>query len=189
MKPNTISQLQHLRAGNPPAADAGFYGASIDYDDAQIVLLPVPFEATTSYGGGAALGPTAIRKASHQMDLLDPSFGEPYLVGIGAYDEGREFLEINHEAQLRARRVIESWEAQTPFLQEDLHFVNEASSSVNELVYHRSKKILSDGKLAAVLGGDHSVPLGFLKALGERYQDFGILHIDAHHDLRVAYEG
>jgi agmatinase len=55
-------------------------------------------------------------------------------------------------------------------------------------VKREAKALLDRGKLVAVLGGDHSVPLGLMQALGER-GPYGILHIDAHSDLRDAYEG
>jgi agmatinase len=45
------------------------------------------------------------------------------------------------------------------------------------------------GKKVALLGGDHSTPLGYYEALAEMHNDFGILHLDAHMDLRIAYEG
>jgi agmatinase len=48
---------------------------------------------------------------------------------------------------------------------------------------------MSRGKQVAVIGGDHSTPLGYMQALAQRYPEFGILHIDAHADLREAYEG
>lgn len=54
---------------------------------------------------------------------------------------------------------------------------------------NQTKKFLTEGKLVGLLGGDHSTPLGFLRALSEQYNRFGILHIDAHADLRKAYEG
>jgi agmatinase len=56
-------------------------------------------------------------------------------------------------------------------------------------VYQQTKTLLADGKLVGLLGGDHSTPLGFYKAIAEKWGDFGILQIDAHCDLREAYEG
>ena len=61
-------------AFDPDAAaspDAGIFGLSFTPQDAQIVLVPVPFEATTSYGGGTADGPKAILEGSRQVDLFD----------------------------------------------------------------------------------------------------------------------
>lgn len=44
-------------------------------------------------------------------------------------------------------------------------------------------------KLQGLVGGEHSTPLGFIRVLSEIHNEFGILHIDAHADLRHAYEG
>jgi agmatinase len=67
--------------------------------------------------------------------------------------------------------------------------VNEGSYFLNNWVYQQTRSLLDQGKLVALLGGDHSTPLGFFKAIGEKHGDFGILQIDAHCDLREAYEG
>ena len=60
---------------------------------------------------------------------------------------------------------------------------------MNDWVQQRTAYWLDQGKLVGLVGGDHSTPLGFFKAQGARHKEFGILHIDAHLDLRVAYEG
>ena len=66
--------------------------------------------------------------------------------------------------------------------------VNEGGNFLNTWVYDQTKVLLEKGKLVGILGGDHSVPFGFFKAIGEKHGDFGILQIDAHCDLREAYE-
>jgi agmatinase len=61
---------------------------------------------------------------------------------------------------------------------------------MSDWVYTESKKILDANKLLGIIGGDHSVPLGAIKALSEKHKgDFSILHIDAHADLRASYQG
>jgi agmatinase len=75
------------------------------------------------------------------------------------------------------------------FMQKTLKEVNEGSHFLNNWVYQHTKAILEKGKLVGLLGGDHSTPLGFMKAIGEHHGDFGMLQIDAHCDLRDTYEG
>ena len=58
-----------------------------------------------------------------------------------------------------------------------------------QYVADQTKKWLDAGKTVGLIGGDHSTPLGYLQTLSERYENFGILHVDAHMDLREAYEG
>ena len=69
------------------SADSGIYGLPHTPDEAQVVLVPVPFEATTSYGGGAADGPAAILEASKQVDLFDVETGRPYEAGIAMLEQ------------------------------------------------------------------------------------------------------
>ena len=67
---------------NAAASGDGVFGLPHTPDAAAVVLVPVPFEATTSYGGGTADGPQAILAASRQVDLYDRETGRPYEAGI-----------------------------------------------------------------------------------------------------------
>jgi len=67
--------------------------------------------------------------------------------------------------------------------------VNHGTLMLRDWVYEMTRNLLKEGKLVGLVGGDHSTPLGLIKALGEVHPDFGILQIDAHADLREAYEG
>ncbi|MCP5810190.1 arginase family protein, partial [Klebsiella pneumoniae] len=69
-----------------------------------------------------------------------------------------------------------------------LREINEGSEYVNNWVYQETKELLNKDKLVALLGGDHSISLGLIKALAEKHGSFGILQMDAHCDLRKSYE-
>jgi len=73
------------------------------------------------------------------------------------------------------------------FMTKSLKEINEGSVMLNKWVYEQTIDLLNRGKLVALLGGDHSAPFGFYKAIAEKHGDFGILHIDAHCDLRKSY--
>ena len=75
------------------------------------------------------------------------------------------------------------------FMSKTLKDVNEGSIYLNNWVYEQTKALLNRNKLVGLLGGDHSTPLGFFKAIAEKHGDFGILQIDAHFDLRESYVG
>ena len=79
--------------------------------------------------------------------------------------------------------------ADNKFMSKSLKEINEGSTFLNNWVFERTKELMDNGKLVALLGGDHSTPLGYFKAIAERHGDFGILQIDAHCDLRKCYEG
>jgi agmatinase len=74
------------------------------------------------------------------------------------------------------------------FMCKSLREINEGGAYLNKWVYEQTKQLLNRGKLVAILGGDHSIVLGFFKAIAEMHGDFGVLQIDAHCDLRASYE-
>jgi len=79
--------------------------------------------------------------------------------------------------------------ADNQFMSKTLKEVNEGSNYLNNWIYEQAKALMDKGKLVALLGGDHSISLGNLKAAAEKYGEIGVLQIDAHCDLRQAYMG
>lgn len=180
----------HFDPDAAAAPGAGAFGLPHSFDDAKVILVPVPFEATTSYGAGAADGPEAIREASKQVDLFDVEIGRPYEAGIFMLDEPAEIRAWNDEAKAAAAPVIDAGGAGDDVeLQEKLALVNRRSEQVNEWVRATTGKLLAQGKIPCVIGGDHAVPFGAMQAYADRYPGMGVLHLDAHADLRDAYEG
>ena len=168
------------------------YDVPVEPADAKIILVPVPFDATTSYRRGTALGPEAIRRASVQVDLFDlelhDKIGEPAKAGIALLQQQPEVFAWNQEARSLVDKVRDA-EAETPAVAEALNRVNEIGSQINDWVYRCCRDWLHRGRIVGVIGGDHSVPFGNIRAHLEKYSDVGILHIDAHADLRAAYQG
>ncbi len=168
----------------------GVFGLPGEPETAGVVLLPVPFDATTSYRRGAALGPAAIFEASRQVDLYDRETGRPYEAGIAACAPDPRLAAWNDEARALADPIIAAGGAgDDPARVAALARVNELSESVDALVEAAVEGWLSLGKLVAVVGGDHSTPLGAIRAHARRTPGLGVLHVDAHADLRDAYEG
>jgi agmatinase len=166
---------------------SGLFGLASSPDQAKVVLIPVPFEATTSYGGGAALGPRAILAASRQVDLFDLDTGRPYEAGIALLPEPAEVLAWDHEARGLAGPIIAlGGEGADP---RTLARIDVLCAQMNDWVAATTRTWLARGKLVGVVGGDHSAPFGAIAAHAERYPGMGILHLDAHADLRPAYEG
>jgi agmatinase len=181
--------VAELERGLPPAPDAGFLGARLDPGEARLVLLPVPWEATASYGGGTAAAPRAIVAASHQLDLEDGGFGRPYRAGIAFLPEDPAIGDLNRGARAQVRAAIAAAE-RGGGAAEAVAAVNRASAELNARVHRAACEQLDAGRHVGVVGGDHSSPWGLLQALAEREAEgFGILHVDAHHDLRRAYQG
>jgi agmatinase len=175
----------------PAMPGSGIFGLDVTPAEALVHLIPVPFEATTSYGGGTSLGPAAILRASRQVDLFDLDCGPAYEAGIVLLPESARIQELNRRAKLDARAVIRKGGdvRGDPALRSRLAKVNRASEEVNEIVARATAAALDDGRLVGIVGGDHAAPFGAIQVIAERTPGLGILHVDAHCDLRPAYEG
>jgi len=174
-----------------PDADSGVFGLPHEEKDAALVLLPVPWEATTSYGGGTSKGPAAIYAASGQVDLFDGDVVKPYVPGIFMRPESKEVRAWNKTAKAAAQKVIAvggNLDGNKALIKA-LKTANELGGKLNEWVRRETKALMDAGKIVGVVGGDHSVPYGAFQAAAETHGKFGLLHFDAHSDTRVAYEG
>jgi len=129
------------------------------YDNSRIVILPVPFEKTTSYGKGTLIGPQKILEASHFVEFYDEEMNRELCFELGISTLNK--LEINNISSKKALLKI----------------------------YKKVLKLLDDGKFVVSLGGEHTISQAPIKAYYERYNNLSILQIDAHSDLRQIYEG
>jgi agmatinase len=170
---------------------SGIFGLPHGASDAAVHVIGVPFDATASYRKGAWRAPAAILRASRQVDLFDLAHGRAYERGIWMAPVNERVLALNREASGLADRVIERGGAieGDAELARDLARVNSIGGEVNLIVRAAAGAALDAGKLVAVVGGDHSAPFGAIQACAERFPGLGVLHFDAHADLRVAYEG
>lgn len=193
-KRSQIGQVRCMTPFDPNAAataDSGIFGLPYTDSEASLVYVPVPWEATTSYGGGTSNGPAAILEASRQVDLFDLDVQKPYEPGLFMQDESAEVRAWNEKGKAEAAKIIEvgGMIEGDSALQKSLATVNELSEKLNQFVYRKTQAVLNAGKIVAIVGGDHSVPFGALEAVAEKYPSFGVLHFDAHSDTRDAYEG
>ncbi len=170
------------------------YGLPFTSDEAEVVIIPVPWEVTVSYSAGTALGPQAIYNASFQVDLFDPKIKDAWKIGI-AMEPASNDIESKSES---LRRKAETYiglleEGETPEtndeMEKTLKLINAECIIMNEEVKETCLSFINKNKIVALLGGDHSTPLGLMQALAEKNNSFAILQIDAHADLRDAYEG
>jgi agmatinase len=172
------------------APGSGIFGLPEDRERARVHVLGVPFDATTSFRKGTARGPEAIRAASRQVDLFDPLNGRPYEAGIWMAPIDPIVARWNEEASRAAEPVIEAGGVGTDGrLQKAAARVDVIQRELNSWVEARTNEILDHQRLCALVGGDHSVPFGAIQAHATRFPGLGLLHFDAHADLRPAYEG
>lgn len=174
--------------------NGNFIGLPFTEETAGIVLLPVPWDVTVSFAEGTAFAPGAILEASSQLDLYDADIPQAWKLGIFMQPVDQDILNENKSLRAAAISYIKFLEeggliSESKEMQTILKEINEGGGRLNKWVYNRSLDLLKKKKLVGIVGGDHSVPLGYLQALSEIHSDFGILQIDAHHDLRESYEG
>jgi agmatinase len=127
-------------------------------ETAAFVVVPVPYDLTTTYQGGARKGPAAILEASCNMEL---------------YDE-----ELDREIYKSGIHTLPALEAVASGPEGMLERVEQAVSGVLDL-----------GKIPVMLGGEHSITLGAVRATRKRYSKLSVLHLDAHADMRESYQG
>jgi len=186
-----LSQFDPNSAGNP---NNNIFGLPFSEEEARVVILPVPWEVTVSFGSGTARAAEQIMKASLQVDLFDPDVADGWKEGFYLKETDSKILfksdYLRKEAELYIDYISKGEAIENnKFMSKALKEVNEGGHFLNNWVYQQTKDLLAQGKLVALLGGDHSTPLGFYKAIAEKWGEFGILQIDAHCDLRDAYEG
>lgn len=177
----------------PASAHSNIFGLPSNEEDSKVILLPVPWEVTVSYGAGTARAPEHIFRASQQIDLYDCDVPLGWEAGFFMRPVDKNILMqsdyLRKEAELYIHFQAEDGSLdENEFMQNGLKEVNKGSKKLNNWVYEQTRDLLQQNKMVGLIGGDHSTPLGYYKALGERYTDFAILHIDAHLDLRKSYE-
>jgi len=186
-----LSSYDPNKVSNP---NNNIFGFPTTEEDAKLVIIPIPWEVTVSYGAGTARAPDSILKASYQIDLFDPEMPEAWKQGFYMRNVDKKILMksdyLRKEAELYIDYISKGEElSANQFMCKTLKEVNEGGVFLKDWVYEQTKALLEKDKLVGILGGDHSTPLGYMKAIGEKHGKFGILQIDAHCDLRDTYEG
>jgi agmatinase len=187
------SKIKDFDPNSVASGDGNIFGLPFTTDEAEMVLIPVPWDVTVSYKDGASKGPEAIYDASAQVDLFDPLVKDSWKIGVAMEDISKDISKKNAALRKKASKYIGNL---GKGISEDAAPMKairkEINSGCTDLKYWVKKsvqKYLNKNKFVGLVGGDHSTPLGFIEALAEKHDHFGILQLDAHCDLRKAYEG
>ncbi len=192
-----MSKEEKIKNFNPNGVglnNGHFIGLPFEEKEAEIILLPVTWDVTASSGKGTALGPQKMLAVSTQIDLYDPYVKDAWKLGVYMLPVEEEWIRKNEDLRRKSDDYIsfienggniEKNKTQKKVLEE----INNKCEALKSTVYNTCNHYFSQNKLVGLVGGEHSVPLGYLEALAVKYSDFGILQIDAHMDLRKAYEG
>jgi len=187
-------ELKNYNPDDVGQANGKLFGLPFTYQNSKAIVLPVPWDVTTSNVGGTSRGPQAILDYSPQIDLFNKNDKEHWKQGFFMKPINKNWLDKNDYLRSKSVEYINFLESggklkDSVSMTLILNEINRVGGELNDWVYTETKQLLADDKLPLVLGGEHSCPLGLMRAINEKYNDWGILQIDAHADLRVAYEG
>ena len=189
--PRDRQMTLHVDPNAAARPDSGLFGLDPDPAEARVHVVAVPFDATASYRKGAHRGPAAVLRASHQVDLYDVATGRPYEAGIALLAPDPRLAAWNERASPLADHVIELGGdvEHDPGARIALEEVNAIGTHLNGVVREATERALDEERLPVILGGDHSVPFGAIEAAAARFPGLGVLHVDAHADLRARLRG
>lgn len=189
-------KINNFDPSQPGLADESIFGLPFTAEESEIIIVPAPWEVTVSYGAGASGGPNAILDASFQVDLHHQEYPELWKLGmyLDLSEKTANWQDQSNRYKAMAQPIIKALEAgehiaDNDTLRQNLDEINKACETFNLEVKEQVLHWMRQGKKVALLGGDHSTPLGYYLAIAEMHDSFGILHLDAHMDLRIAYEG
>src|SRR6218665_926973 len=186
-------KIKNFDANGIGQLNDGMFGLPFTQEECETVLIPVPWEVTVSYGGGTAEGPQAILDASYQVDLYDPMIKDAWKKGIAMDAISDEVKAKSEGLRQSAERYIDALANGAQESDAELKKISEGIRQeclwLNNWVKSRALHFMGQGKAIGLVGGDHSTPLGMMQALAEKFENFAVLQIDAHADLRDAYEG
>lgn len=158
-------------------------------NEARVWVLPMPYSATTSYRSVTHLGPEAILQASSQVDFCDADVGTPEKAGIYMELNSDEVVHRNALARKAVQRIRKARQEGKPERGDDIELVNQCTHENDEFVSTWVENACAQNRLPIVLGGDHSVSFGAIKAcVSLSNAEIGVLQVDAHADLRQEYE-
>ena len=181
--PNGIGNPDHI------------FGLPFDEKNSEVVLIPVPWEVTVSYNSGTVEGANEVFNASLQVDLFDASIKDAWQLGIFMPEGDQDWADKSYALREEVESYITWLEEGEDKERKDAAYlakipakINKECKKLNDYVEKTALALLKKDKMVGLVGGDHSTPLGFMKALATKHEKFAILQIDAHCDLRDAYE-
>ncbi len=197
LKNKNISKEAKIKSFDPTGmalSGRNIYGLPFTSEESDVVIIPVPWEVTVSYKKGTAHAPTRVLEASGQVDLYNPDVLDMWKRGISLEPISKTWTQKNTALRKKAEAYLdglaEGKDAHSnPKIAKVLAEINTECRKLHTFVKGEVLRLAKKGKLVTLLGGEHSTALGMLEAMAELHKDFGILQIDAHHDLREAYEG
>lgn len=191
---NKKEKIKKFNPNDPGDKSSNIFGLPFTADESEVIFVPIPWEVTVSYHSGTAKGPDAIYEASFQVDLFDSFVKDPWKSGMHMIKPDKELKEsgkqLRNKAESYFKMMNNGFSADSnEAMQSLLNVINSGCANMVRIVERETNRYLKKNKIVGLIGGDHSTPLGFIKALSKYHSSFSVLQIDAHADLRIAYEG
>jgi agmatinase len=174
--------------------NGNIFGFPYSEEEAEVLIIPVTWDATASFGKGTAQGPEAILEASVQLDFFHPEVENAWERKIHMLPISRDLLEVNQHFLKQTEEYISYLEEgglleNSPSFKIMLEEVEKAQKNIQVGLRNRVLDCFKKGKFPITLGGEHSVSLGAIEAAAEKFGEISIVQLDAHADLRNSYEG
>ena len=174
--------------------NGNIFGFQTTENEAEVLLIPVPWDATASYGKGSSAGPKAVLDASIQLDFFHPEVQNAWDLKVFMTPISEDWKNINDTLAERTNKYLHFLEnggdlKENKEHQETVVEIAVAQNYLRDNLKKRSAKAIKNDQKIGVVGGEHSVSLGLIDALADKHASFGILQMDAHADLRKGYEG
>jgi agmatinase len=167
----------------PAAKDSGIFGLPYKVAESNLIIIPIPWDATSYQKSNAFLGPRVILSESKFVELYDKNLKGFYKSGIAFVESSKIIKRLNN----KARKLVQK--ARSNEFDNRLNKIDKWCNDMNSYVFETTKKYLDMNKLVGLIGGDHSISFGSVKAHLDKYPKMGLLQLDAHCDLRNSFEG
>lgn len=175
--------------------NGNYFGIPLDAEHAALVLISAPWDTTVSTRAGSSYAPDAIIEASRFVDFHEPMAPNSWRKGIATLPIDYSIQDMSHRLRSDADKVISMSHTDADYIIDNLMHsrrlrrINEASMLVNDKIYLQSRRWLQRGKIVGLVGGDHSTAYGNMRAVGQCFSEFGVLHIDARCNLKEGCYG
>lgn len=187
---NTYLKKKHIKNFDPEGLrlPSKLFGLPFTTETAEVVVIPVPWDVTSSVKSATSLGPSAVLNASTQVELFMDRIEDAWQMGIAMLPIDQDWHDKNNEARLFTDEYFNFLRGGEVQLSEKeigiiVRNINALSENINDWVFLKSDELINSGQLPVVLGGDHSAPLGLMKAIGKKYDSFGVLQIGSRANL------
>ena len=158
-------------------ANGNIFGFPYKEEDADIVIIPVPWDATASYGKGSCLAPQAILTVSTQLDFFHHELDKAFETKVYMSEISAEWKKINSQCSEKSTEYIryleqEGEEKATGYFKHEIDNINYTQKILTKNLKEKCDHLLNTGKIVGILGGEHSTPFALIQALNDKYEDF-----------------